>query len=106
MSKFKIITLRCDNSQNINTELHFEIASARAERCEVVAIQFDNTVEKNETTIISSLKKMKTAGAIQFFAIPESFKLGNTESVFLLNKYPDVFSSVGENCYNNIYVKL
>ena len=106
MSKFKIITLKSDNSQNINTELYFELASARAEKCEVVAFNLDSHAEKLETSIISALKKMKANSSIQFFASPESFKLANTEAVFLLNKYSDVFSSLGESCYNYIYVKL
>ena len=104
MSKFKTITLKGDNTQNINTELYFELASARAEKCEVVAISTECSTEKVESLVVSALKKMKTASSIQFYATPESFKLPSTEAVFLLNKYPDVF--IGDCCYQYIYVKL
>ena len=106
MNNFKIITLKGDNTPNINTELYFELASARAEKCEIVAIKLDDYAEKTDALVIAALKKMKAGATIQFFASPESFVLANTEAVFLLNKYPDVFSSIGDSCYQYIYVKL
>ena len=106
MSKFKIITLKGDNTQNINTELYFELASARAEKCEVVVISIESSAEKSESLVVSALKKMKGVASIQFYASPESFNIANTEANYLLNKYPDVFSSIGDGCYQYIYVKL
>ena len=104
MDKLKIIELKSNNSKNINTELLFEIASARAENYEILRISYDRSVEKIEHTIISLLKKMKASSTIQFFATPEFFSQYNTEAVFLLNKYSDIFES--QECYNYIYIKI
>ena len=101
MNNFKIIRLNGDNPQNINTELYFELASARADGCEVVRLDFESNQEK----IIAALKKMKNNSAIQFFATSESFSSSDTEAVFLLNKYPDI-REFENNSLPYIYVKL
>ena len=106
MSTFKTIKLNCENNKNIHTEIHFEIASARAEHCEVIRFEYDPSSHKTESYIISILKKLKAGLMIQFFATNLNFKQSDTEAVFLINKYPEIFNEEFIENSNYIYVKI
>ena len=106
MRNFKTVKLNCESSKDIHTEIYFEIASARAEKCEVIRLEYDLSSEKNEALIISTLKKMKANSAIQFFATNSNFKQSNTEAVFLINKYPEIFNEEFNENSHYLYVKI
>ncbi len=108
--KIKTIRLQSVLSDEVLTEIMFEIASARAEGAELLRFELNLVNDNLATTkqfIIKKLKDMKQKSRIQFFAAADSFKNGSTEAVFLLNKYPAHFekNSPGES-ENYIYVKL
>ena len=111
---FREFTLRADLSEQIATEILFELASARVDGIEVLCINIFNEEkeyslpEKHQSTVVKTLKKLKENGKIQLFATGDSFKLQKTEAFFLQNKYPDLFDSSLVYCLgeNKIYIKI
>ena len=113
---YREITIKEYNSEEIETELMFLTAVARVDGIELIRLNIlcseeerNATSSKNPSVKISKLlKTMKQKGSIQFFASAHSFATSSTEAVFLMNKYPDVFSeeigkTSGEEFY---YIKL
>ncbi len=89
-----IVTIRADKYSDIDTEIKFNVATARAENKAIIRFDFNGESEDNKCYSIALrvLKKMKAAGQLQFIAIPTSFSNGDTESEFLKNKYPEVLN--------------
>ena len=108
---YKVVNFEGETPNDLKTELMFELASARAEKCELVKLNVahsDLTAKKNVSAVLKVLKGMKASGRIQFFATNESFETHSTEAVFLMNKYPDIFTNIPVNAENTtcFYVKL
>ena len=90
----KKIKLEASNTDTFVTELKFEIAIARSDqyrllRVEILEAQGSDSIAKFYSSVKKELKLMKQKGIIQLFAFPESFENNTTESVFLINKYPE-----------------
>ena len=111
---YKEINLRSLTPEGTVTEIMYEIATARADRVDLIRINsvchkteesFDS--KKVFSSIIRLLKTMKQNGSIHFFATLESFNRSTTEAVFLQNKYPELFS-VQPEVENGefVYIKL
>ena len=98
---YKEINIRALHSDAATTEIMNEIAAARADGVELIRfnLRSDGSEEavsatrKVYSSLIRTLRGMKQKGRIQFIATEESFVRGDTESIFLANKYPDLFSS-------------
>ena len=111
---YKELTLRANMPEDISTEIIYEVAVARADRAEFLRINIlneetgDVSFKKRYSTLIRILKNMKSDGRIQFFATKESFRLLNTEAIFLQNKYPSHFdyTNLLEENGDFIYIKL
>lgn len=113
--KCKEILLKSSTKEGLETEVMYEIATAKVDSIELIKIGIklpdaeDCRAESNKliSSLIRVLKNMKADGRIQFFATEENFAKQTTEAVFLLNKYPTYFESIklcsGER---NIYVKI
>ena len=108
--KIKNIQIKSIEGDTALTEIMFEIASARAEKIELLRFDLDDRVEgysKLLSFVIRKLKNMKQRGQIQFFALDDSFERNSTEAVFLLNKYPEYFENIQVNEPKGyIYVKI
>ena len=90
---YKKIELTATEPWEFMNGLKFEIATARIEECKVLRVDIVETPEIQRGKFLSAiggeLIKMKQKRLIQFFAFPENFLRGGTESRFLINKYPD-----------------
>lgn len=113
--QFKVVKMKSVAPEDSITEVHFEIAVAKAECVELLRIDIRKNGEapkmhsnkKSIATILRLLKNMKEDGKIQFFATNDNFEQGGTESTFLQNKYPDLFNELYENAEEStIYIKL
>ena len=108
--KIKNIQIKSVEGDTALTEIMFEIASARAEKIELLRLNLNERAEgysKLLSFVIRKLKYMKQKGQIQFFALADSFERNSTEAVFLLNKYPEYFENIQVNEPKGyIYVKI
>ena len=111
---FKEITLRACLPEQITTEVTYEIASARADRAELLRINISTdetcgvSYKKRYSSLIRHLKATKDSGRLQFFATDDSFAHLSTEAVFLYNKYSQHFDSSKEHDQGEgyVYIKL
>jgi len=99
--------------EGLNTELAFEIAAARADGVELIELSFpsfnaERDIERFGNSVKRTLKNMKGKALIQFFAFPENFERQGTESVYLINKYPEKFeqSESSSEKSKGVFVKL
>ena len=110
--KYKTIKLLGNNSQELNTELAFEIAVAKADGEELIKFDVQDsddaayTSAKKLSTIKKLLRTMKDGRKIQFYASADSFEKSSTEAVFLINKYPDIVENIPSDQGEYIFVKL
>ena len=107
---YKKRELNLINIDDFFVELKFEIATARADGCEILRIDINDNTENEDTSkshsqIKKILRSMKQKNFIQFFANPSDFENHTTEAVFLLNKYSMFVDSEEKNA-NFIYIKL
>lgn len=105
--------LRAKLPDEVETEIVFEITSRRIDGAELLRIDVPATGDgKNDARLIraltKTLKALKAKSAIQFFAFPDNFESAGTESRFLVNKYPELFSSAPEcgDSLSFVYVKI
>lgn len=108
----KELNLRGVLPEEISTEIMYEVASARAERKELLRINIlneetDNVIPKKRlSSLLRTLKTMKADGRIQFFATKDSFDVLGTEAVFLQNKYPELFASLPQSGKEELFVYI
>ncbi len=111
---YKEFNLRALTPDSASTEIMYEIATARADKVDLLRINViygeregSVDIKKTLSHISKLLKSMKQNGTIHFFATPDSFTLGRTEAVFLQNKYSEHFLNmpqIDEGTF--IYIKL
>lgn len=109
---YRNIEIKGATQESCATEIMYEIAAGRADGIELIRFDLsegrfsDPSDEKKVTSsILRLLKGMKEKGAIQLIATKDSFNVGTTEAVYLLNKYPDIISAEEING-DFIYVKI
>ncbi len=110
---YKEISLNSELKDSIDTEIMYEIASARADGVELIKLNISNessdlsNASKNLSTVIRRLKAMKQGGQIQFYAGKTDFTVMSTPAHFLLNKYPEYIWKTGrEDDCEYLYIKL
>jgi len=93
----KIFTHVMESSmaEQVDTELRFVIASARANGNELLHLKLDCEEDsKIALTLHKQLKTMKREGKIDFFADKEAFSTQNAQASYLINKFPKVTESI------------
>ena len=104
---FKTIVIQAERPIDIDTEIRFDIATARAEDVELLRFDInkrEDSWQKIQNAAIKVLKKMKSASQIQFIATQLSFANSNAEAEFLINKYPQYIDNVSEKGDGEAYV--
>ena len=108
---FKIIEIKSERPIDIDTEIKFSIATARAENTELLRFDIKRDEEsymRVYNAAVKVLKKMKSLSHIQFIAPPKAFIDSNAEAEFLINKYPEQMENIPK-CGDGegyIFVKL
>lgn len=91
-----IKNIKYEKPIQMNTEVLFEIASARAGQFKVIRFDIDLDTEnpartqKRLNTLARILRGVKKRNAIQFFVTKEGFEKSTTESKYLLNVHSEV----------------
>jgi hypothetical protein len=107
--KHKELSLRAEDLNSAINELKFELATARAESVELLIIKYSDSETYSHFTRRAScvLRKIKQRRVIQLYAFAENFLRGGTESVYLKNKYPELFTkTVPTEGDRIVYIKL
>ena len=75
-------------------ELRYDVACARAEGVELIRLELSPSDVSARgrllTTTLRKLAVLRREGVVQFYASQKDFSENTTESVYLLNKYPDI----------------
>ena len=87
---FKKIEINSDLNSTLKTELFFSIASARAEKCELIWIAVPEDKKRFVAYIEKTLKSLKKNGKIQLYVSSGEIKEDLTEARYLRNKYPSL----------------
>ncbi len=108
---YRQIFLNSIASETVETEIIFELASARADgvellRFDVAKLEDDKAYNKLMRSIKKILRVLKERSMVQFFAMPDNFINSGTESKFLINKYPDVFEEMLTDGDDGMYFYL
>ena len=88
--KYKKIELESTTASTVETEIMFNVASARASDEEVLLILVPDAGLKLLSAIRKKLKLMKKQGRIQLFVNSEDLARELTEARYLRNKYPNL----------------
>ena len=113
--KCKEIVLKSSTKEGLETEIKYEIATAKVDGVELVKFDIELHDAENyhvestklKSSLIRTLKNMKADGRIQFFATDENFAKQTTEAVFLINKYPAYFERIESgSSKKSIYIKI
>ena len=104
---FKTIEIESERPVDIDTEIKFYIATARADKTELLCFDVkrdEESFNRIYNAVLKVLKKMKNQGHIQFIATPQSFANENAEAEFLINKYPDQIDNMPKYGDGEAYV--
>ena len=113
--EYRELNIKGNTKEDIETEIMLEVAMARSDKIELLKLILPNSsdelvddIGKINSSVKKLLKKMKQDLRIQFFANRQSFSLNSTESQFLLNKYPHIFSNqdIEKNDNQFYYIKI
>ena len=104
----KIHSISSFNFGHLNTEITFNIASARAQGAELVVLKSN---QKSFEAITSSrieriLRTLKKRDFIVLFASSEDFKQESPVAQYVLNKHPDISELLAVNESTYYIVKL
>ena len=99
---FKIIS--ATNSE-LETEIAFYVASARAEKAEIIKLVIPSEAERFVTVSKRILRSLKREARIQLFEEAKNLNSDTTEARYLRNKYPMIVESQIEE-EPSIIVKL
>ena len=94
---FKIVQIKSERPIDIDTEIKFSVATARAEKVELLRFDLARDPEslgRAYNAASKLLRRMKGQGNIQFIATSKSFTDSNAEAEFLINKYPEYIENI------------
>lgn len=103
--------IKYEKLKHINTEVLFELATARAGKFNIVRFDVEKSGEepKNTQKTLSNLERIlksaKKRSAIQFFVTEDGVKESTTEAKYLFNVYPEAEESIPTDV-SFIFVKL
>ena len=103
---FREITLRGDCIADLDTEVRFSIATARADGGSLIKfiLPLANEGDRAYACLIKVLRPLVRSGKIQFFVTDDDIKKRTTASEFLINKYGDAILNADESAY--VFVKI
>ena len=102
LKTFKIIS---STNSELETEIPFYVASARAEKAEIIKLVIPVESERFLTVAKRILRSLKRESRIQLFEEAKNLKSDTTEARYLRNKYPMIAASQMEE-EPSIIVKL
>ena len=107
---FETFELEGTNQKELNTELRFSVASARADGRELIKLMAKAPLEPREedrlrSCILRVLRTMRNDNVFQFFLFDGELSTESTESEYLKNKYSE-FLTDSETGYVSVYLKL
>ncbi|MBR7117239.1 MAG: hypothetical protein IKC87_05980 [Clostridia bacterium] len=78
----------------LNTEMRFNIADARADKAELVRFSIPLSEDEKDNLRLSNclikiLRSINHDGLIQFYVTDKDFENATTQAEFLINKYSD-----------------
>lgn len=103
----KIIELSSTTREGLDTEIKFNIASAKVDGCEILVLSFpdDNANPRLCIFINKILSSLKRAGIILFYLFDSELNEFSTQGSFLINKYPAICDIFIEG-QNIVFIKL
>lgn len=98
-----------DCMTDINTEVRFDVAAARADKVDIIRFSIPKGEdEKNNSRILfcflKVLRSMQKAGLIQFYVKDEDLSAMTTGALFLKNRFGDAIVPSPDS-FTYIYVK-
>ena len=103
----EIIELRSTTREGLDTEIKFNVASAKVDGCEIIALSYSdqNNYQKTRAILNKILTSLKRNGIILFYLFASDLSEATTQGSFLINKYPDIcdISIEGQNI---VFIKL
>ena len=105
----KEIRIRAGDTVSALNEIKFEVATARVEGAELLIIDYPDGEGMCRFLQKASnvLRKMKQRRSIQLYAFAENFSREGTESVYLKNKYSELFMNYFPDKEDRrVYIKL
>ena len=96
------IILEGSSQRELDTEIKFNIAAARADGAELIALTAEGDALPAAQRVLRLLKR---EGTIQFFVMCSALSEEKRESEFLLNKYGEYISE-GSSDANKVYVRI
>ena len=106
---FEAIEIKSIRTVDLDTEIKFAIASARADKVEILRFDINREEEeffKTYNSVLRILKRMKSVGQIQFLATPRSFSESSAEAEFLINKYPAYMENIPSVSEASAYIYI
>ena len=94
--------LQSTNIDDLDTEIRFAVASAKADGCRLIKLYFEKReLEKDNRKLSASIKKILRVmiqGSLMYFYLNKrGSETGSTEYEFLMNKYPEYVSFDNDN---------
>lgn len=94
----------------LNTEMRFNIADARADMAELVRFSIPLSDDERDNLRLSNclikiLRSIGHDGLIQFFVTDRDFENATTQAEFLINKYSDKLTPSTESV-RHFYIKM
>ena len=104
--KFKFNEIKAKTKVGLETEVIFEIASARALGIELLRLDItSDDKERLAGYAEKKLRSLKRLGRIQLFVLASDIKNNSTEAEYLKNKYPSIGDLIG-NFEFSYFVKI
>ena len=102
--------LKYTKSAQMNTEVLFEIAGARADGCSVVRLDLPfseecGVSEKASLTLKRIIRSIKKRGTVQFFVSKDDILHSTTEARYLMNVFPEVENNIPSSGFF-VFIKL
>ena len=105
---FSVKEITYTDPGSFSVELEFTVACSRVEGIDLIKLSLANLdmAKRFKSTAAKLLRAMKRDGVIKLFVFENELDLPEKmESVYLLNKFPEL-GSVEEHSETNIYIKL
>ena len=104
---FKSLEIKSREKNGINTEVLFNIATAR--NSSTALIRLDVLKEAGDSILkatVTSLKNAKKKNLIETFVSIEDIKGNGTAAIYLLNKFPELQGAVALDNFYSFFVKI
>lgn len=109
--KYSDYEIKEKNKNEIKTELMFAVASARVDGTDVLKLTFTHTggeeLDKKAINAATKLvKELKKNGTIDFYVTKDAFSRSTTESIYLINKFPELSNEIESSDIDTVFLRL